>query len=78
MATYQDQPNVIRVQHAAFDEVFAPGQIATHPGIYRCVVCGHEIAIAGTHILPPQNHHQHAAAQGPIRWKLLVYADAKK
>jgi hypothetical protein len=25
--------------------------------------------------LPPQNHHQHSAAQGHIRWRMIVYAD---
>jgi hypothetical protein len=24
--------------------------------------------------LPPQNHHQHGAHQGPIRWQLIVFA----
>jgi hypothetical protein len=24
--------------------------------------------------LPPQNHHQHAQGQGPIRWQLAVFA----
>jgi len=33
-----------------------------------------EIGIAKGHTLPPQNHHQHAAGQGPIKWQLLVFA----
>jgi hypothetical protein len=23
-------------------------------------------------MFPPQNHHQHNPAQGPIRWRLLI------
>ncbi|EQD58023.1 hypothetical protein B1A_10996, partial [mine drainage metagenome] len=40
----------------------------------RCVACGDEIGIAKGHTLPPQNHHQHAAGVGRIRWQLVVYA----
>ncbi|MBB3197367.1 hypothetical protein FHS28_004794 [Roseateles terrae] len=42
--------------------------------MYRCIVCGDEIGIAKGHALPPQNHHQHAVSQGPIRWQLTVCA----
>jgi hypothetical protein len=56
----------------AFDKLCAPGSAAPWPGIYRCHVCGHEIAIAREHILPPQNHHQHKIGAGPIQWRLVV------
>jgi hypothetical protein len=58
--------------HAAFDQLSAPGTAAPYPGVYRCQACGHEIAIASGHVLPPQNHHQHTAVQGPIQWRLIV------
>jgi len=59
--------------HAAFDQTHPPGERAPHPGIYRCTNCGDEIAIAGGHVLPPQNHKQHTSA-APIRWQLIVFA----
>jgi hypothetical protein len=58
--------------HVAFDQLSAPGTAAPYPGVYRCQACGHEIAIAAGHVLPPQNHHQHTALQGPIQWRLIV------
>jgi hypothetical protein len=56
----------------AFDSSLEPGVAAPWPGLYKCRVCGHEIAIAQGHMLPPQNHHQHAPGAGPIRWRLIV------
>jgi hypothetical protein len=29
-------------------------------------------------MLPPQNHHQHATGQGPIKWQLLVFAEQRQ
>lgn len=62
----------------AFDSTHVPGTAAPHPGIYRCTSCGDEIAIAGGHILPPQNHRQHNPYSGEIRWQLLVYPIQQK
>jgi hypothetical protein len=62
----QDKMNV------AFDSSLEPGVEAPWTGIYMCRVCCHEIAIAQGHKLPAQNHHQHAAGAGPIRWRLTV------
>lgn len=59
----------------AYDKVLSPGVAAPHAGIYRCDGCGREIGIADGHILPPQTYHQHTAAEGTIRWRLIVYAD---
>ncbi len=59
----------------AYDKVYSPGIAAPHAGIYRCAGCGREIGIASSHTLPPQNHHEHAASQGTIRWQLVCYAD---
>lgn len=73
MALYKYGENLSHVRDAAFDARHAPGVRAPHPGIYRCVNCGDEIAIAGGHTLPPQNHHQHNLGEGPIQWQLLVY-----
>ncbi|MGY2848555.1 hypothetical protein ACVIWU_001567 [Bradyrhizobium sp. USDA 4509] len=59
----------------AFDKDHGPGAAAPHAGIYRCMGCHREIGIAAGHVLPPQAHHTHTAAQGSIRWRLIVYAD---
>jgi hypothetical protein len=66
-------PNFLeKSEHEAFDQLWMPGTQAPYPGIYRCHARGHEIAIAAGHVLPPQNHHQHTAIQGPIQWRLAV------
>lgn len=58
----------------AYDALSSPGVAAPDAGIYRCHVCGHEIAIAKGHVLPPQTHHQHRPGDGPIQWRLTVFA----
>jgi hypothetical protein len=72
MAFYQDSP-ITKTTNTIFDSVSAPGTAAPYAGIYRCTGCGHEIGIAQSHVLPSQNHAQHAPGT-PIRWKLLVFA----
>lgn len=72
MALYKYSQFLEKSDHAAFDQLQDPGTPAAYPGIYRCQVCGHEIAIAAGHVLPPQNHHQHSPIQGPIQWRLAV------
>lgn len=73
MALYKYGDHLIQSNDVAFDAAHTPGTDAPHPGIYRCTSCGDEIAIAGGHSLPPQNHRQHNPANGQIRWQLLVY-----
>jgi hypothetical protein len=58
--------------HAAFDQVHSPGHPTPFSGIYRCEGCGINEVSTHLHPLPPQNHHQHTQAQGPIRWRLIV------
>jgi hypothetical protein len=72
MALYKYEQFISRSEDAAFDKISEPGVTAPSPGKYRCEGCGHEVAIAMGHILPPQNHHQHTSAQGRIRWRLTV------
>jgi len=75
LMAYYKNANVLQHHDSPdFDKKFSPGTAAPHPGIYRCTACGDEIGIAATHILPPQNHRQHAANAGPIQWQLIVYA----
>lgn len=75
MALYKHGQYLQQSQDQAFDHDHGPGVAAANAGIYRCMGCGREIGIAQGHILPPQNHHTHTSGQGPIRWRLLVYAD---
>lgn len=78
MALYKHGNRLTQSQDAAFDTIHSPGTAASHPGIYRCTSCGDEIAIAGGHTLPPQNHKQHSPANGKIAWQLLVYPVQQK
>ena len=73
MALYKNGNRLTQSQDAAFDALHSPGTAAPHPGIYRCTSCGDEIAIAGGHTLPPQNHKQHSPTSGQIKLQLLVY-----
>jgi hypothetical protein len=74
LALYKHGQSLTQSQDAAFDVVHSPGSTAPHAGIYKCTGCGHEIGIAAGHTLPPQGHPQHPTSLGPIRWKLLVFA----
>ena len=51
---------------------FGPSVKVPVSGIYRCTGCKKEITSNKGDPFPPQNHHQHAASQGEIRWKLNV------
>jgi hypothetical protein len=72
MALYKYGVYLAVSQDAAFDQLNNPNTPAPWPGIYRCHACGHEIAIAQGHHLPPQNHHQHRPGVGGIQWRLVV------
>lgn len=73
MALYKDADYFKQSTDNAFDALHSPGVQAPHPGIYKCTACGDEIAIAGGHVLPPQNHKQHSPGQGQIKWRLIAY-----
>ena len=78
MAFYKYQQYLTHNDHRNFDTEHAPGDPAPDAGIYRCMGCGHEIGLAHTHRLPPQNHHQHTLREGLIRWKLVAGAQHTK
>jgi hypothetical protein len=61
--------------HAAFDQVHEAAYQTPYSGIYRCEGCGRCVVSVTPHPLPPQNHHQHTAQQGRIRWRLIVAHD---
>ena len=77
MAQYKYGRLLTQNDHVAFDERHAPGSVAPNAGIYRCVNCSDEIAIAKGHVLPPQNHHQHSPGAGKIEWQLVVFAQQR-
>jgi hypothetical protein len=52
-----------------------PAQRVPQSGIYKCRGCNKEVTSNAGDIFPPQNHHQHSVAQGPIRWRLLVWTN---
>jgi hypothetical protein len=75
MATYKHANYLVQNNDAAFDVDHEPGMHAPFAGIFRCMGCHREIGIASGHTLPPQTDHVHTAAQGRIRWRLIVWAD---
>ena len=75
MASYKYAHNLEQNGSSDFDTPHQPGFAAPFSGIYRCSGCGREVASNQGQPLPPQNHHQHAAQQGAILWKLVVFAD---
>ena len=75
MATYKYNQFLNHSTSDAYDKVYGPGAPVPYSGIYRCQGCGREIASNEGNPFPPQNHHQHAVAQGAIRWRLVVWAD---
>ncbi len=56
----------------AFDTICEPGTTTQWSGIYRCEGCGKNVTSVIGYPLPPQNHHQHTASQGRIRWRLAA------
>ncbi len=77
MALYKDDAPLEQTNDSVFDADYAPGEAAAYAGIYGCAVCGREVVAAEGSLLPASDHHEHAAGQGEIRWKLLVNADAE-
>lgn len=59
-------------QGAHWNTTYAPGDAVPVSGIYRCTGCKKEITSNARDPFPPQNHHQHTAAQGAIQWRLNV------
>ncbi len=74
MAVYKYSQFVVQNDGKAnvFDTLHEPGQPTPYSGIYRCEGCGENAVSTREHPLPPQNHHQHSAGQGAIRWRLIA------
>ena len=76
MARYQYGNYFKQTTGVEFNQDYYPGVKAPYPGIYRCLGCNREVAVAVGQTLPPQGHHTHAAPpQGAVRWRLIIYAD---
>ncbi|WP_439842233.1 hypothetical protein [Aeromonas taiwanensis] len=78
MAQYKYEKYLNKSDHSEYDKLYSPGDHCTNSGIYRCEACGDEIASNKGNPFPPQNHHQHSAGLGAIRWKLIVFAQQKQ
>ena len=76
MALYRYRRYLNDSDHGAFDLLHRPDNIAPNSGIYRCEVCGAEIASEKSKLLPPKNHHIHAEELGQIQWRLIVLVEA--
>ncbi len=72
MALYKYANLLARTEHAEFDKVYPAGSTTAWSGIYRCDGCAREAVHTVDIHLPPQNHHQHTAQQGAIRWRLVI------
>jgi hypothetical protein len=72
MALYKYEKYLQKTDHQAFDIVFEPGSKTPYSGIYRCENCGDEFASTVANPLPPENHRQHAPANGAILWRLIA------
>jgi hypothetical protein len=75
MAIYKHANYFTKSNELTFDNQHLPGSPTPFSGVYRCLGCGREIVSEEHKPFPPQNHHQHTANQGPIRWRLIVFAD---
>jgi hypothetical protein len=76
MAYYKDGSKLTQFNDDMFDKDWHPGQVPIFHGIFRCTGCGKEAAV--NERIPPQNHHQHSVLQGPIVWRLVVWAHSNQ
>lgn len=77
MAQYKYVQYLNTSDNKVYDALYTPGQNCPNSGIYRCEACGDEIASNKDNPFPPQNNHQHKEGIGPIRWKLIVFAQQR-
>ena len=73
MILYKYERLLLKSNSDEFDKIHEAGEKTPYSGIYRCTGCDKVVTSVSTHPLPPQNHHQHTAAQGRIRWQLAVW-----
>jgi hypothetical protein len=73
MASYKYRHLLSASEDLVFDNDHQPGDRAKLSGIYRCPACGREAVVKEGDAFP--SDHSHAVTEGPVRWRLLVYAD---
>ena len=73
MAAYKYRHLLSASEDLAFDHDHQVGERAKLSGIYRCAACGRETLVREGEAFPED--HSHAVIEGPVRWRLLVYAD---
>ena len=72
MAIFKEMRRVRWSASKAFDGVLRPGTLARFEGIYRCVGCDAETAVAGGGTLPAAEPFEHPKWCPGIQWQLLV------
>lgn len=78
MAWYVDNAHLKKAQHQDhWDNEYKPGTKVPYSGIYGCTGCGQERAMNEGDPFTTQNHRQHNASQGDIRWKLRLRAETE-
>jgi hypothetical protein len=73
MASYKYRHLLSASEDLVFDHDHRPGEAARLSGIYRCPACGRESVVREAEAFPAD--HEHRMTEGPVRWRLLVYAD---
>lgn len=79
MAWYKDGSFLIKSTTTGdhWTTEYGPGDEVPVSGIYKCLGCRKEITSNKPDQFPPQNRHQHTAAQGEVSWKLIVRTDTE-
>lgn len=72
MAVYKYGSFLTQETGPEFDVIHQPNNPTPISGIYRCEGCGLSATFVKGNNIPPQNHHQHGALVGPVRWRLVV------
>ncbi|MFZ6724119.1 hypothetical protein ACO0K2_01355 [Undibacterium sp. MH2W] len=73
MALYKHANILVQSGDQAFDFVYAPGSLAPHTGLYRCITCGYEIVMSNLQTFPDVGCHTKTESM-PMGWRLGVYA----
>jgi len=79
MAAYTSntEKHLQKVDHSKshWTDSYTIGDTVPVSGIYKCQGCNKEITSNKDDPFPPQNKHQHTAAQGKVLWKLIIRTD---
>jgi hypothetical protein len=73
MVSYKYRHLLSASEDLVLDHDHQPGQRAKLSGIYRCAACGRETVVREGDAF--SDDHSHTVTEGPVRWRLLVYAD---